>query len=503
MDGSPVGEANPRRWWILAILVAAQFMYVVDTFIVNVAIPSIRADLQASAAQIEGVIAIYQIAYASMVITGGRLGDMFGAKRLFLIGLIGFSLTSLACGFAPSANGLILARLAQGLTAALMVPQVLATIHNLFADAARARAFAIFGAALGLGGAVGFVAGGWIVTWNPGDLGWRAIFFVNGPIGAGLTLAAIWLMPRQKAREGAQLDRSGMAVLFAGLALLITPLLFGHDLGWPYWLFFAALAGGLLLAGFPRLELAVERRGGWPLIERALLADPMFLRGLAATFCFFLANVSFYFVITLFMQNGMGLSALDAGVTMMPLALAFAIASRRAAKLQQNGVAALINGCAVQASGLAGIGLLVEFTDGPTMFDLMVPLTLFGYGQGLVMAQLFSTVLRSVAHTHAGSASGVLATTQQVANAFGVAVVGAIYFGIEAARPQRIAVIAAMITLVAALALCAAALEWVRRSTLSATEARRLDPPIGTGGEMTRTGGRAFLRSEDREAGRA
>jgi hypothetical protein len=188
---------------------------------------------------------------------------------------------------------------------------------------------------------------------------------------------------------------------------------------------------------------------------------------------------------------------------MMPLALAFVIASRRAAKLQQNGVAALINGCAVQASGLAGIGLLVEFTDGPTMFDLMVPLTLFGYGQGLVMAQLFSTVLRSVAHTHAGSASGVLATIQQVANAFGVAVVGAIYFGIEAARSQRIAVIAAMITLVAALALCAAALEWVRRSTLSATEARRLDPPIGTGGEMTRTGGRAFLRSEDREAGRA
>jgi MFS family permease len=129
MDDSLAGDINPRRWWVLAILVAAQFMYVVDTFIVNVAIPSIRADLQASTAQIEGVIAIYQIAYASMVITGGRLGDMFGAKRLFLIGLVGFTLTSLACGFAPSANGLIIARLAQGLTA-LMVPQVLATIHT-------------------------------------------------------------------------------------------------------------------------------------------------------------------------------------------------------------------------------------------------------------------------------------------------------------------------------------------------------------------------------------
>jgi MFS family permease len=202
MDASPASNINPRRWWVLAILVAAQFMYVVDTFIVNVAIPSMRADLRASTAQIEGVIAIYQIAYASMVITGGRLGDMFGAKRLFLIGLIGFTLTSLACGFAPSASSLILGRLAQGLTAALMVPQVLATIHNLFADAARSRAFAFFGIALGLGGAVGFVLGGWLVTWNPAHLGWRAIFFVNGPVGIGLVLATLWLMPDLCARAG-------------------------------------------------------------------------------------------------------------------------------------------------------------------------------------------------------------------------------------------------------------------------------------------------------------
>jgi EmrB/QacA subfamily drug resistance transporter len=464
-DDSLAGDINPRRWWVLAILVAAQFMYVVDTFIVNVAIPSIRTDLQASTAQIEGVIAIYQIAYAGLVITGGRLGDMFGAKRLFLIGLVGFTLTSLACGFAPSANGLILARLAQGLTAALMVPQVLATIHSLFADAARSRAFAIFGISLGLGGAVGFVLGGWLVTWNPAHLGWRAIFFVNGPIGAGLVLATLRLMPDLRARTGTKLDRSGVAVLSAGLMLLIAPLLFGHDLGWPYWLFLLAALGCVLLAGFPRLELAVERRGGLPLIERALLTNRAFWRGLMATFCFFLANVSFYFVITLFMQNGMGLSALDAGVTMVPLALAFVVASRHAAKLQRNGIAALINGCAVQASGLAGLGLLAEFADPPSMFDLMVPLTLFGYGQGLVMAQLFSTVLRSVAHAHAGSASGVLATTQQVANALGVAVVGAVYFGVETAHSQRIAVIAAVITLGAALALCAIALEWLRRTS--------------------------------------
>ena len=149
-------------------------MYVVDIFIVNVAIPSIRADLNASTAQIESVIALYQIAYASMVITGGRLGDIYGARRLFLIGLVGFTATSLACGLAPTGSALVLARLAQGLTAALMVPQVLATIHNLFPDAARSRAFAIFGIAGGLGGVVGFIVGGWLVTLNPYGLSWHA-----------------------------------------------------------------------------------------------------------------------------------------------------------------------------------------------------------------------------------------------------------------------------------------------------------------------------------------
>ena len=186
MEQTSLGVINPRRWLVLAVVVAAQFMYVVDTFIVNVAIPSIRADLNASTAQIESVIAIYQIAYASMVITGGRLGDMYGPRRLFLIGLVGFIATSLVCGFAPTGTALILARLAQGLTAALMVPQVLATIHSLFPDAARSRAFAIFGIALGLGGVVGFIVGGWLVTLNPDGLGWRTIFFVNGPIGVAL-----------------------------------------------------------------------------------------------------------------------------------------------------------------------------------------------------------------------------------------------------------------------------------------------------------------------------
>src|SRR6185369_6467959 len=225
MDDVPPSSINPRRWLVLTVVVAAQFMYVVDIFIVNVAIPAIRTDLNASTAQIESVIALYQIAYASIVITGGRLGDMYGARRLFLIGLIGFTATSLACGLAPTGGALVLARLAQGFTAALMVPQVLATIHTLFPDAARSRAFAIFGIELGLGGVVGFIVGGWLVTLNPYGLGWRTIFFVNGPIGAALVLAAIWLMPAQGKQERAQLDLASVLVWFAGLTLRVGPLL--------------------------------------------------------------------------------------------------------------------------------------------------------------------------------------------------------------------------------------------------------------------------------------
>ena len=164
---------------------------------------------------------------------------------------------------------------------------------------------------------------------------------------------------------------------------------------------------------------------------------------------------------------------------MVPLTLAFVIAARRAGRAQANGISALIKACAVQASGLVSLGVIAEVIDTPSMFDLMVPLTLFGYGQGFVMAQLFSTVLRSVAHSRAGSASGVLATTQQVANATGVAIVGAIYFGAQAAHSQRIALVAALITLIIALALCVAALEWLRRSQ-SPGEVRRLDPPLRT-----------------------
>jgi MFS family permease len=319
---------SSRRWWVLAIVVAAQFMFGVDAFIVNVAIPTIASELQASSAQIEAVIAIYLIAYATLVVTGGRLGDIHGTKNVFLAGVLGFTVTSLWCGLAQSGSELIAARLAQGATAALMVPQVLATLHLLFADGSRGRAFGIYGIVLGLAGAAGFLLGGVLVTLDFAGLGWRAVFFVNVPFGLVIIAAASRIMPSVPRRAGTRLDVPGAIVLFAGLLCLIGPLLFGHDVHWAPWVWLVMATGAAIVAAFLRLERAVASRGGMPLIDLALLSDAAFMRGLYAVFFFFFANLSFYLVMTMFMQRGLHISPLQAGMVFLPLAFAFVVASR-------------------------------------------------------------------------------------------------------------------------------------------------------------------------------
>ena len=454
---------SSRRWAVLGIVVAAQFMFGVDAFIVNVAIPTIAVELHASAAQIEAVIAIYLIAYATLVVTGGRLGDIYGTKNVFLAGVLGFTVTSLWCGLAQSGSELIVARLAQGATAALMVPQVLATLHLLFSDGARARAFGIYGIVLGLAGAAGFLLGGVLVTLDLASLGWRTVFFVNVPFGLIILGAALKIMPSVPRRAGTRLDIPGAIVLFAGLLCLIGPLLFGHDVHWSPLVWLVMAAGVAIIAAFLRLERLVANRGGMPLIDLALLSDAAFMRGLCAAFFFFFANLSFYLVMTMFMQKALHIPPLQAGLVFVPLALAFVVASRHSgARARQRGTLVLIEGCAIQVAGLAMLALTVASVDAPALLALV--LMIFGYGQGLVMAPLSSAVLSTVKPASAGSGSGMYGTAAQIANAAGVAAIGAAFFAIEAASSARLALFAAFALFTLSIIVSAAFLSWMRRA---------------------------------------
>jgi MFS family permease len=457
---------SSRRWWVLAIVVSAQFMFGVDAFIVNVAVPTIAAELNASAAQVEAVIAIYLIAYATLVVTGGRLGDIYGTRNVFISGVFGFTVTSLWCGLARSGPELIVARLAQGATAALMVPQVLATIHLLFADSSRGRAFGIYGIVLGLAGAAGFLLGGILVTSDLLGLGWRAVFFVNVPFGVTIIAAAMRLMPMAPRRAGTRLDIPGAIVLFAGLLCLIGPLLFGHDLHWSPWVWLVMAIGLATIAGFLRLERFVARRGGMPLIDLALLLDVAFMRGLAAVFFFFFANLSFYLIMTMFMQRALHIPPLQAGLVFIPLALTFVIASRHSAmRARHRGTVVLIEGCAVQIAGLAALVAVIEWVNAPSSIVLALVLTIFGYGQGLVMAPLSSALLSTVKPVSAGAGSGMYGTTAQIANAAGIAAIGAVFFAIETAGSARLALFVACALFAMSIVACAALLTWMRRAT--------------------------------------
>ncbi len=458
LQAAVASPVSSRRWLSLAVVVAAQFMFVVDAFIVNVAIPSIRADLTMSEAGIEAVIVIYQLAFATLVITGGRLGDLRGRRTMFLVGLLGFTAASVWCGLAGSGAELIAARLAQGASAALMSPQVLATIHTLFPDEARGRAFAVFGIALGLGGALGVVLGGWLVALNLFGLGWRMIFFVNGPVGLAIAIAAWRLLPAMTGRADQRMDLPGAALLFLGLLAAIAPILCGRELHWAWWLWLIEADGIVTLALFLGWQVRVERRGGQPLLDLGLLSDRAFLRGLLATACFFEANMSFYLVMTLYLQNTLGLTPFDAGLTVLPLALAFVVGSR--------GSGDIVRGCFIQIAGLLAIGATIVGFPSAGAIGLLPALVLFGFGQGRVMAPLFGVVLASVRHANAGAGSGILTTTQQMANAVGVALIGLIYFVVSAADSGEVAIVVVLGVLSLLMFGTALSLRWMRRAGL-------------------------------------
>lgn len=449
--GAKLPGGHPSRWWALTIVVAAQFMFVVDAFIVNVTLPAIRADLGATTGEMQGVLAIYQIAFAVLVVAGGRLGDIHGARTIFVVGLVGFTVASLGCGAAGSGGALVATRAVQGFSAALMIPQVLATIHQLFTDGERGRAFGIYGFTLGFGGAVGFGLGGWLLAADPGGLGWRSVFFVNGPVGIALVVGALAILPVSPRRHGVRLDLAGAVLLLGALICLVGPLLIGTDLGWPPSLAPFAVLGMALLAAFWRSQAGVASRGGLPLVHPDMLCDRRFATGLLTIFLLSFANISFYLLITLYMQNQLGFTALQSGTAVIPLAVVFALVSRVSGpRAQRLGTAALIQGCGVAIAGLAALMATVASIAAPPLPLLAGVMVIFGGGQAMVMAPLYARVLGTVPAAHAGSGAGVIGTVQQIGNASGVAVIGAIYFGLGRSHDGRGIAIVCLAVLIAA-----------------------------------------------------
>jgi MFS family permease len=416
----------------LTVILVGVLLPMIDFFIVNVAIPTIDTDLRASQPLLELVVSGYATAYALLLVLGGRLGDSLGRKRLFLLGMAAFTVTSLACGLAPTAPILVAARVAQGAAAAMMAPQVLATIQAATTGERRTRALGMYGATGGLAAVLGQVLGGLLVSANIDGLGWRPIFLVNVPIGlAGLVLAKRYV-PDTRHGAPAPIDGAGTLLLGVTLLAVLVPLTEGRSLGWPAWtialLFLAPIAGAV----FTSTERRVERSGRSPLLPPSLMQHPSMRRGLLLALPFFGGFGAFMFCYALLVQVGLHASALTAGLGLVPMAAAFLVASLSTARLLSRfGAKVLCAGAVLQAVGIVALGLTV-YLRWPhlAVADLGPGLAIAGLGQGLVMSPLFGIVLSEVPAAVAGAGSGVLTTTMQSALALGVATLGSLFLSL-------------------------------------------------------------------------
>jgi EmrB/QacA subfamily drug resistance transporter len=420
--------ADPKRWAVLIVMLVAAFMNLLDVSIVNIAIPSIQRGMHASYAEVQWTLAGYTLAYALVLITGGRLGDTYGRKRLFLIGVTGFTIMSALCGAAQNPAMLIGSRVAQGAMGALMIPQVLSVIQVTFPAAERIKALAAFGVTAGLGTVSGPLIGGLLTSHNLLGLGWRSIFLVNVPIGVIALVVSVPLLRESRAPRPPRLDPAGVLLLTAALVLLLYPLVEGRQLGWPGWTYLMMGLSVPVLAAFTGYEL---RRKGSPLIELRMFRQRGFAVGIAIAVVFFLGVSSFGLVLTLFLQQGLGFTPLHAGLTFVPFSLGTFFASGAAARLEPKfGSRVTMAGALMIAAAMAAvIGIVHHYGAATSTWDLVPALVAAGLGLGTVLAPLANVVLARVPEQDAGSASGVLNTGFQLGSSIGLALIGVIFFG--------------------------------------------------------------------------
>lgn len=431
-----VARTATGRGAMLAVLLTAVFIVQFDFFVVNVAAPSLESDLGAGPAALELIVGGYAFAYAAGMITGGRLGDMYGHRKLFVIGVLAFTVTSLLCGIAGTPEQLVLARLAQGLAGAIMVPQVLAVITADFPAESQGRAFAGYGMAAGLGSIAGQVLGGAMVQADLFDLGWRLIFLINVPIGIVTAVVAARVLPDRRDNPRTGLDPIGAVGVSAALALLLVPLGLGHSAGWPAWTWICMVLAVPVAVAVLYWERMLARRGGSPVLDLALFRVSSFRAGIIAGVAFNMYFGSLMFTLTLLLQSGLDLTPFQAGLVFSPMGVFFSLSAMYGGKLTARfGMNSLIGGSLVTALGLVlfGGGLALSGPDLSVAW-MVFCLALIGLGNGAVLPSLMGASLMKVRPESAGVASGVLTTSQQFAISGGVAVIGALYFGVVGTR---------------------------------------------------------------------
>jgi EmrB/QacA subfamily drug resistance transporter len=436
-------ELDPRRWLALASVMTGLFMVLLDVSIVNVAIPAIRSNLNANNADIQFVVAGYGLAYAVLLITGGRLGDIFGRKKLFLIGMSGFVIASALCGLAQSAIMLDLSRVLQGGMAAMMYPQVLSVIQVTFPPQERARVFGFVGAVIGIATITGPLVGGLIIRNDITGGSWRWIFLVNLPIGIAALVAATRLITESRAPNATRLDLGGFVLSTAGILLLVYPLVEGQVAGWPAWTYICMAISPFMLIAFILYERSLPSTR-FPLVQLSLFRIRSFSVGVAISAVFIAGIPAFFFTFSLMLQVGLGFSALNAGLTTIPWSLASAVASALSTRVAPRlGKYTIAIGASLLVIGILGIMLTIHVAGTKvTGWDLIPSFVVSGLGLGTVIAPLLNIILAGVPGRDAGSASGVLTTFQQLGGAIGVAVVGVVFFGLLSSRaPAAVATV--------------------------------------------------------------
>ncbi|PRE10312.1 MFS transporter [Burkholderia multivorans] len=454
---APAATPHNRHGWALVVLLVGAILPPLDYFIVNLALPAIRDGIGARPAELQLVVSAYACANAVAQITGGRLGDLYGRKRMFMLGMAGFVVASTLCGLAHNGAVLVGGRVLQGLFAAILAPQVLATIRSVFTPQEQVRVMGFYGFVFGLAAVIGQLGGGALIDLHPFGLGWRAIFLVNLPIGILALLGSWRFIPENRPPRGQRIDVPGTVLLSLFLLMLVYPLTHGRDAGWSTWMVACAIGALPVLAALLAVEARQLAAGRDPLLDLRLFRHPVVALGLALAFLFYMLS-AFFLSYGIYLQGCLHWSPLASGAAILPLGIGFLSSPLLMPRLvgRFGGYRVLTLGFAMLAAGVAAAAALAG--SGAPGIGFYAGIAAIGIGQGLVLPSVVRIVLAEVDASRAGVASGMVTAALQIGAAVGAATLGGMFFAQLGAAPSPLDYVrgfrTSMFALSAILAVC-------------------------------------------------